>query len=219
MGVNVIEMRGAGVRFGERYAVRDASFEVGDREICALLGPVGSGKTTLLELASGIRRPTSGEVRVRGADPYQDRAELRTGIVWREGGLFPGLTVAEVVDTWRRWTVDPLSRDDALRLTGLGDFEDVLFERLSPCGQRMLDLALALVRGSDVLFLDEPSAGLDDVAARQVWSVLRRLAGDGVTILLATRHPHEARYADRIVVLEEGRLAATRASVPAHRAA
>jgi ABC-2 type transport system ATP-binding protein len=219
MGVNVIEMRGAGVRFGERYAVRDASFDVADGEVCALLGPVGSGKTTLLELASGMRRPSSGEVRMRGADPYQDRAELRTGVVWREGGLFPGLTAAEVVDTWRRWTADPLSRDEALRLTDLGGFEDVLFERLSPCGQRMLDLALALVSRSDVLFLDEPSAGLNDVAARQVWSVLRRLAGDGVTILLATRHSYEARYADRVVVLEEGRVAVAGACVPAHRAA
>ncbi|MEW2356847.1 ABC transporter ATP-binding protein [Spirillospora sp. NPDC029432] len=208
MGVNVIEVRGAGVRFGRREAVRGVSFAVGEGEICALLGPAGAGKTTLLEVAAGMRRPSSGEARVRGADPYEDRAALRTGAVWREGGLFPGLTAGEVVDTWRRWTADPITRDEALRATGLGGHEDVPFERLSPRGQRLLDLSLALVGRSDVLFLDEPSAGLDAAGARKIRSVLRELAGTGVTILLATRDPDEAAAADRTVVLDRGSVAA-----------
>ncbi|MFB4317943.1 ATP-binding cassette domain-containing protein [Actinomadura sp. 21ATH] len=208
MGVNVIEVRGAGVRFGRREAVRGVSFGVGEGEICALAGPAGAGKTTLLEVAAGMRRPTSGEVRVRGADPYEDRARLRTGAVWREGGLFPGLTVAEVVDTWRRWTVDPITRDEALRATGLGGSEDVPFERLTPCGQRMLDLSLALIGRSDVLFLDEPAAGLDRPGARKVRSVLRGLAAGGVTILLATSDPDDVAAADRAVVLDRGSVAA-----------
>ncbi|MFC5750239.1 ATP-binding cassette domain-containing protein [Actinomadura rugatobispora] len=206
MGVNVIEVSGAGVCFGGRDAVRDVSFGVAEGEVCALLGPPGAGKTTLLEIASGMRRPTSGRVRVRGADPYEDRAGLRTGAVWREGGLFPGLTVAEVVDTWRRWTLDPLPGDEALRLVGLGGCEGVPFERLTPCAQRLLDLALALVGRSDVLFLDEPSAGLDVASSRHVGSVLRGLAEDGVTILLATRDPYEAWCADRVGILDRGRL-------------
>ncbi|MFD0684897.1 ATP-binding cassette domain-containing protein [Actinomadura fibrosa] len=187
-------------------AVRDVSFTVAEGDVYALLGRYGSGKTTLLEMLAGLRRPTGGTVRVRGTDPYTDHDTVRTGTVWRDGGLFPGLTVAEVVDTWRRWTLDPLTRDDALRLTGLTRLADVPFERLTPGQRRLLDLALALVGRSDVLFLDEPTAGLDHAPARAVWAVLRSLAARGTTVVITTRDPEEACRADRIGVLDEGRL-------------
>jgi ABC-2 type transport system ATP-binding protein len=187
-------------------AVRDVSFTVAQGEVYALLGRYGSGKTTLLEILAGLRRPTGGTVRLRGADPYADRESARAGAVWRDGGLFPGLTVAEVVDTWRRWTLDPLTRDEALRLARLTDVADVPFESLTAGRRRMLDVALALVGRSDVLFLDEPAAGLDGVAAREVWSVLRTLAAHGVTVVVTTRDPGEACRADRVGILDEGRL-------------
>jgi ABC-2 type transport system ATP-binding protein len=187
-------------------AVRDVSFTVAKGEVYALLGRYGSGKTTLLEILAGLRRPTGGTVRLRGADPYDDRESARAGAVWRDGGLFPGLTVAEVVDTWRRWTLDPLTRDEALRLARLTDVADAPFESLTAGRRRMLDVALALVGRSDVLFLDEPAAGLDGVAARAVWSVLRTLAAHGVTVVVTTRDPGEACRADRVGILDEGRL-------------
>lgn len=187
-------------------AVRNVSFTVAQGEVYALLGRYGSGKTTLLEILAGLRRPTSGTVRFRGVDPYTDRDAARAGAVWRDGGLFPGLTVAEVVDTWRRWTLDPLTRDEALRLARLTDVADVPFERLTTGRRRMLDLALALVGRSDVLILDEPTAGLDAAAAREVWSVLLMLAAHGVSVIVATRDPDEACRAGRIGILDEGRL-------------
>ncbi|URM94973.1 ABC transporter ATP-binding protein [Actinomadura madurae] len=187
-------------------AVRNVSFTVAQGEVYALLGRYGSGKTTLLEILAGLRRPTRGTVRLRGVDPYTDRDAARAGTVWHDGGLFPGLTVAEVVDTWRRWTLDPLTRDEALRLARLTHLADVPFERLTAGQRRMLDLALALVGRSDVLFLDEPTAGLDAAAAREVWSVLLMLAAHGVTAVVATRGPDEACRADRVGVLDEGRL-------------
>lgn len=187
-------------------AVRNVSFTVAQGEVYALLGRYGSGKTTLLEILAGLRRPTGGTVRFRGVDPYTDRDAARAGAVWRDGGLFPGLTVAEVVDTWRRWTLDPLTRDDALRLVGLTDMADVPFERLTAGRRRMLDLALALIGRSDVLILDEPTTGLGDEAVREVWSVLLMLAAHGVSVVVATRDPGEACRADRIGVLDEGRL-------------
>ncbi|MEU8124571.1 ABC transporter ATP-binding protein [Spirillospora sp. NPDC049024] len=187
-------------------AVRNVSFTVARGEVYALLGRYGSGKTALLEILAGLRRPTGGAVRIRGADPYADRDAARAGAVWRDGGLFPGLTVAEVVDTWRRWTLDPLTRDRALRLARLTRLADVPFERLTAGQRRLLDLALALVGRSDVLVLDEPTAGLDTAAAREVWSVLRTLAADGVAVVATTRDPDEACRADRVGVLDEGRL-------------
>ncbi|WP_141583177.1 ATP-binding cassette domain-containing protein [Actinomadura sp. WMMA1423] len=187
-------------------AVRNVSFTVARGEVYALLGRYGSGKTALLEILAGLRRPTGGAVRIRGVDPYADRNAARAGAVWRDGGLFPGLTVAEVVDTWRRWTLDPLTRDRALRLARLTRLADVPFERLTIGQRRLLDLALALVGRSDVLVLDEPTAGLDTAAAREVWSVLRALAADGVAVVVTTRDPDEACRADRVGVLDEGRL-------------
>jgi ABC-2 type transport system ATP-binding protein len=187
-------------------AVRTVSFTVAQGEVYALLGRYGSGKTALLEILAGLRRPNGGTVRLRGADPYTDRDAARAGAVWRDGGLFPGLTVAEVVDTWRRWTLDPLTRDEALRLVGLARLADVPFERLTAGRRRLLDLALALVGRSDVLVLDEPTAGLDGAAAREVWSVLARLAADGVAVVVTTRDPDEACRADRVGILDEGRL-------------
>ncbi|GGT68016.1 ATP-binding cassette domain-containing protein [Actinomadura citrea] len=187
-------------------AVRTVSFTVAQGEVYALLGRYGSGKTALLEILAGLRRPTGGTVRLRGADPYTDRDAARAGAVWRDGGLFPGLTVAEVVDTWRRWTLDPLTRDEALRLVGLARLADVPFERLTAGRRRLLDLALALVGRSDVLVLDEPTAGLGGAAAREVWSVLARLAADGVAVVVTTRDPDEACRADRVGILDEGRL-------------
>ncbi|XRQ13302.1 ATP-binding cassette domain-containing protein [Actinomadura welshii] len=195
-------------------AVRNVSFTVAEGEVYALLGGYGSGKTTLLEILAGLRRPTGGSVRLRGADPYTDRRDdrgaARSTAVWRDGGLFPGLTVAEIVDTWRRWTLDPLTRDEALRLAGLAGAADLPFERLGAGRRRMLDLALALVGRSDVLFLDEPTAGLDEADAREVWSVLRMIAADGASVVLATRDPQEACRADRVGVLDEGRLVTAR---------
>ncbi|MFG2003177.1 ATP-binding cassette domain-containing protein [Spirillospora sp. NPDC048911] len=212
---------GAGGRppSGGTDVVRGVSFGVAQGEIYALLGGHGAGKTTLLEAVAGDRRPVSGTVRVRGADPYAERAVLRTGAVWRDGGLFPGLTVAEVVDTWRRWTLDPLTRDEALRLTGLGGLADVPFERLSAGQRRLLDLALALVGRSDVLFLDEPTVGLGEDDVRWIWSVLRFLAANGVTVLLTTRDVDEACRADRIGVMGEGRLPVGQDSVRVQAAA
>ncbi|MEU5990297.1 ABC transporter ATP-binding protein [Spirillospora sp. NPDC047418] len=194
-------------------AVRNVSFTVAEGEVYALLGRYGSGKTTLLEMLAGLRRPTSGTVRFRGADPYDDRDSARAGAVWRDGGLFPGLTVTEVIDTWRRWTLDPITRDEALRLARLTHIADVPFEQLFPGQRRRLDLALALVGRSDVLFLDEPTAGLDAGAAREVWSVLRMLAAGGVSVVVTTRDPGEACRADRVGILDEGRLVTGRDAV------
>ncbi|MBW8484886.1 ATP-binding cassette domain-containing protein [Actinomadura parmotrematis] len=208
MRAPLIEVRDLYVRAGEGETVRGVSFTLSRGEVYAVLEAVaGSGATTLLEAVAGLRRPVSGTVRVGGADPYEHRDAVRSGAVWREGGLFPGLTVAEVVDAWRRWTLDPLTRDEALALTGLAGLADVRFERLGPGERRLLDVALALVARSDVLYLDGPTAGLGGADAARVWDVLRLIAAHGTAVLVATGDPAEAARADRVGVLARGRLA------------
>ncbi|REE95453.1 ATP-binding cassette domain-containing protein [Thermomonospora umbrina] len=203
MSRNVIEVRDLTAGRGGADAVRGASFTVPRGTVYALLGRYGSGKTTLLETVAGDRRPLAGTVRVAGIDPY---ARGGAGGVWREGGLFPGLTVAEVVETWRRWTLDPLGADEVLDRVGLSGLSGTPFERLGPGARRRLDLALALMGRSDVLFLDEPTTGLTGGDARQVRTTVRELAHGGTTVLLATCDPQEARGADRVGVLDAGRL-------------
>ncbi|WP_026341339.1 ATP-binding cassette domain-containing protein [Actinomadura atramentaria] len=200
---HVIEVRDLEVRAGEDETVRGVSFALAAGEIGALRGP---GARAVLEAAAGVRRPAAGTVRVAGGDPYARPDEVRAGAVWRDGGLFPGLTVAEVVDTWRRWTLDPLGRDEALRRTGLAGAAGVPFERLTALQRRLLDLALALVGRSDALFLEEPTAGLGAGDADRVWSVLRFAAEHGVTVLATVRDEAEAARADRSGRLRDGRL-------------
>ncbi|WP_245868667.1 ATP-binding cassette domain-containing protein [Actinomadura meyerae] len=203
---------------GGREKGAGVSFTVAAGEICALLGRAGSGKTAVLEAVAGLRRPVSGSVRVRGADPYGDREGLRLGAVWREGGDHAGFTVEEVAESYRRWTLDPLTTAEALELTGLGDLAAVRFERLTAGQRRLLDLALALLNRSDVLFLDDPLAGLDSGTVERIWTVLRDVAGSGAAILFSTRSLAEASRADRTSVVDEGR-ACPAAPPPRARAA
>jgi ABC-2 type transport system ATP-binding protein len=209
MNTTVIEVRDLQVGHG---AVDEISFTVAKGEIHALLGRSGLASTAVLEVVSGHRRPTRGTVRVTGVDPYAQPDAIKIGTVWRDGGLFPGLTVTEVVDTWRRWTLDPLTRAEALRLTGLTACARTHFEDLTAAERRRLDLALALIGRSDVLFLDEPLAGLEGEARREVWVTLRYLASHGVTILVATRVADDACWADQVQIMDPVRPAWLRAA-------
>ncbi|MFD0683261.1 ATP-binding cassette domain-containing protein [Actinomadura fibrosa] len=204
MGAIVVEARDLYVSSGGRM-VRDLSLAVPEGEIHALLGHRGAGKTLALEALAGLRRPCGGRVRLRGADPYAERDGFRVGAVWRDGGSFPGLTVTEVIEGWRRWTLDPLTVDEVLALTGLEKVAGVRFERLTAGERRLLDLALAMVNRSDVLFLDEPTSGLDDGTIHRIWATLRRVAAVGMTVLLTTRDAAESRRACRVSVVDRDR--------------
>ncbi|MEV4252064.1 ATP-binding cassette domain-containing protein [Spirillospora sp. NPDC049652] len=201
MRPSVVEIRDLHIQ--ARHETRGkVSLSLGRGEVHAVLGGHGAGKTTLLETVAGLRPPASGSVETGAGGP---------AVVWREGGLFPGLTVAEVVDAWRRWTLDPLTRSEALRLTGLTDRASVTFERLDAAERRLLDLTLALVGRSDLLLLDEPFTGLDALSAARVRTVLRFLADSGTAVLFTTRDIDEACRADRVTVLDARLPSAARA--------
>ncbi|MBL6276379.1 ABC transporter ATP-binding protein [Micromonospora fiedleri] len=205
----MIEVNDLTVAYGSVHAVRGVSFQVTPGEVVALLGRNGAGKTSTMQVLAGHRAATSGRVRVAGGDPYRDRATVRrhVGIMLQEAGFLGELTVAETVQAWRRFGRDPLPRDEVLDLVDLRAQARIRVGRLSGGQRRRLDLALAILHRPQVLFLDEPTTGLDPEARQNTWQVIEGLALAGTTVLLTTHYLQEAeRLAGRVLMMEAGRL-------------
>jgi len=202
----VIELRQV---YGDYEAVRGITFSVARGELFALLGTNGAGKTTTMEVLEGYRAATNGRVRVLGLDPRRDRRTLRPriGIMLQEGGFLDDLTVAETVAAWRGLAADVGRRvnDDVLELVGLTDKARTRVRQLSGGQKRRLELALAVLARPEVLFLDEPTTGMDPEARRDTWEVIRALRGEGTTVLLTTHYLEEAeRLADHLAIMHQG---------------
>lgn len=206
-----IEVSGLRQRYGDFEAVRGVSFSVATGELFALLGTNGAGKTTTIEVLEGYRPATEGRVRVLGLDPRRDRRALRprVGIMLQHGGFLEDLTVAETVAAWAGFAAD-VNRPaigDVLELVGLAHKARTRIRQLSGGQKRRLDLALAVIARPEVLFLDEPTTGMDPEARRDTWEVIGRLRGEGVTVLLTTHYLEEAeRLADHLAIMHEGRI-------------
>ena len=220
---HVIEVAGLHRHYGPAGAagfdaVRGVGLGVRRGELFALLGTNGAGKTSTMELIEGLAAPSAGRVRVLGRDPYRERAAVRPriGIMLQEGG-FPGdLTVAETGRTWAGLTggAGPggggRTPDEALELVGLTGRRGVRVKQLSGGERRRLDLAMALLGCPEVLFLDEPSTGLDPEARAATWQLVRELRARGTTVLLTTHYLEEAEeLADRLAIMHRGRIATT----------
>ncbi|WP_405628767.1 ABC transporter ATP-binding protein [Streptomyces sp. NBC_00016] len=192
-------------------AVRGISFHVDRGEIFALLGTNGAGKTSTVELLEGLARPDGGRIRVLGHDPYAERAAVRprTGVMLQEGGFPSELTVAETARMWAGCVSRARPIGEALALVGLAGRADVRVKQLSGGERRRLDLALAVLGEPEVLFLDEPTTGLDAEGRRDTWDLVRALRDAGTTVLLTTHYLEEAEnLADRLAILHKGRIAA-----------
>ncbi|MFG2841713.1 ABC transporter ATP-binding protein [Kitasatospora sp. NPDC048296] len=215
-GDSVIEVTDLHRRYGtgttEYHAVRGVDLTVGRGELFALLGTNGAGKTSTMEVIEGMAAPTRGTVRVLGHDPFTERAAVRPriGIMLQEGG-FPGeLTAAETGRTWAGMTSGARPVAEALELVGLGHRADVRVKQLSGGERRRLDLAMALLGRPEVLFLDEPSTGLDPEARAAVWRLVRELRAQGTTVLLTTHYLEEAEeLADRLAIMHGGQVVTT----------
>ncbi|MPY59675.1 ABC transporter ATP-binding protein [Streptomyces spongiae] len=193
-------------------AVRGITFSVGRGELFALLGTNGAGKTSTVELLEGLAPPSAGRVRVLGHDPYEERPAVRPriGVMLQEGGFPSELTVAETVRMWAGCTSGARSTEEALEMVGLARRAGVRVKQLSGGEKRRLDLALALLGRPEVLFLDEPTTGLDAEGRRATWELVRELRDGGTTVLLTTHYLEEAEgLAERLAILHEGRIAAT----------
>jgi ABC-2 type transport system ATP-binding protein len=192
-------------------AVRGIGFSVRRGEIFALLGTNGAGKTSTVELLEGLARPAGGTVRVLGHDPFTQRAAVRprTGVMLQEGGFPSELTVAETTRMWAGCVSGARPADEVLALVGLDGKAGVRVKQLSGGERRRLDLALALLGEPEVLFLDEPTTGLDAEGRRDTWELVRALRDRGTTVLLTTHYLEEAeQLADRLAILHAGRIAA-----------
>jgi ABC-2 type transport system ATP-binding protein len=206
-GETVIEVDGLRRSYGELEAVRGVSLEVRRGELFALLGTNGAGKTTTIEVLEGLQRPSAGQVRVFGMDPVRDRALVRrrTGMMLQSGGFTGTLTVGETVELWRALTPRPRPAAQALELVELDRRRDVAVDQLSGGERRRLELALAVLGRPELLFLDEPTTGMDPASRRRTWEVVRALQSDGATVLLTTHYLEEAEaLADRVAIMHEG---------------
>ncbi|PBC76852.1 ABC-2 type transport system ATP-binding protein [Streptomyces sp. TLI_235] len=210
-GTAAVEVRDLHRRYGDYEAVRGVSFTVARGELFALLGTNGAGKTTTLEVLEGYGPPSSGTVRVFGLDPYAQGPEVRrrTGVMLQEGGFFKELTVRETVDSWRSFLTGPRPTAEVLGQVGLTERADTRVAQLSGGERRRLDLALAVLNDPDLLFLDEPTTGMDPEARRTTWRIVKELQAAGTTVLLTTHYLEEAQQlADRVAIMDRGRLAA-----------
>ncbi|MFE7841813.1 ABC transporter ATP-binding protein [Streptomyces sp. NPDC057474] len=210
---DVIEVTDLRRVYGGGYeAVRGITFSVGRGELFALLGTNGAGKTSTVELLEGLAPPSGGRVRVLGHDPHEERAAVRPriGVMLQEGGFPSELTVAETVRMWAGCTSGARPVGEALELVGLARRAGVRVKQLSGGEKRRLDLALALLGRPEVLFLDEPTTGLDAEGRQDTWQLVRELRDGGTTVLLTTHYLEEAEgLADRLAILHEGSVAAT----------
>ncbi|HUR13447.1 MAG TPA: ABC transporter ATP-binding protein [Mycobacteriales bacterium] len=194
-------------RYGKRTAVDGLSFTAAAGQVTALLGPNGAGKTTTIEVAEGFRDPDGGAVRVLGLDPRDQAVKHRVGVMPQTGGGYPGLRAGELLRLVASFHRDPHSPADLLERLGLSEVERIPFRRLSGGQQQRLSLAMAVVGRPELVFLDEPTAGLDPQARRATWDLVHALRRDGVSVLLTTHLMDEAeQLADHVVVVDHGRL-------------
>jgi ABC-2 type transport system ATP-binding protein len=206
-----ISVVGLEKRYGATVALAGLDFEVAAGEVFGLLGPNGAGKTTTVEILEGYRTPDAGTVRVLGLDPVGDGTRLRPriGVMLQEGGLYPGLRPRELLALFAAYYDNPDDPDALIDLVGLRDSVRTYVRRLSGGQAQRLSLACALVGRPEVLFLDEPTAGMDPHARATTWQLVRDLRARGTTILLTTHAMDEAeQLCDRVAIVSAGRLAA-----------
>jgi ABC-2 type transport system ATP-binding protein len=204
-----VELRGVERRFGDVVALRGVDLALSAGATVALLGPNGAGKSTTISIMLGLLEPSAGEARTLGMSPREAVASGRVGAMLQSTGLPKGVRVRELVELVRALYPNPLPRVELLERAGLATLQDRRTETLSGGEEQRLRFALAIAGDPDLVFLDEPTVGMDVETRRAFWLDIRRSAGEGRTILFATHYLEEAdQVADRVVVLDHGRVVA-----------
>ncbi|MFD4986963.1 ABC transporter ATP-binding protein [Streptomyces sp. NPDC058374] len=206
----VLQVRGLIKRYGTKTAVDglDLTARAG---VTAVLGPNGAGKTTTVETCEGYRRPDAGTVRVLGLDPVREAPVLRPriGVMLQSGGVYSGARAGEMLRHMAKLHAHPLDVDALIERLGLGSCGRTTYRRLSGGQQQRLALAMAVVGRPELVFLDEPTAGLDPQARRSTWELVRELRADGVSVVLTTHAMDEAeQLADDVAIIDAGRVVA-----------
>jgi ABC-2 type transport system ATP-binding protein len=204
-----VELKNVTKNYGNVQALKDFSLTVERGEVVAILGPNGAGKSTAIALMLGMRSPSSGNVALLGENPRLANHRRQIGVMLQESGVPASLTVRELVELFSRFHDDPMETREAIRMAGLEEKAGSPLGRLSGGQKQRVYFALALVGNPDVLFLDEPTTGLDVEARRNFWDQINTQIARGKTIVLTTHNLEEAdTLARRIVVIHQGRIVA-----------
>ena len=206
----VISVRHLRKTYGKIKAVNNVSFDVEQGEIFGMLGPNGAGKTTTMEIVEGIRPADAGSVTVLGVDVRRNSRKVKAsiGVQLQATSLYPRLTVCEVLDLFASFFPRHVPVARVIKLAGLEDCHDNRCNKLSGGQQQRLSVALALVNNARILFLDEPTTGLDPQSRRNLWDLIEYVRRKGRTVFLTTHYMEETEEADRVCVIDHGRIVA-----------
>jgi ABC-2 type transport system ATP-binding protein len=208
-GLIVASLEAVNKNYGNIRALRAVDFRVHAGQVVALLGPNGAGKTTAVKLLLGLSQPTAGKVRVFGGDPTNPANRMRTGAMLQVGRVPETLRVREHIDLFSSYYTKPMAAAEVLAAAGLEKLSDRKFGDLSGGQKQRVLFALAICGDPDLLFLDEPTVGLDVEARRMLWDEIRRMVERGKTVLLTTHYLQEAdALADRVAVINQGEIIA-----------
>jgi ABC-2 type transport system ATP-binding protein len=210
---NSVRVEGLKKYYDSVKAVDGISFSVEPGTVFGMLGPNGAGKTTTIETLIGLKDRDEGEVSILGFDPARsaglNEIQDKIGVQLQSPSLFPRLKVKEIVDLFASFYPDPLDSDQVLGRVGLNKKSDAQVKSLSGGQQHRLAVALAMVSNGDIIFLDEPTTGLDPQARRQLWNVISQLKQEGVTVFLTTHYMDEAEtLCDELVIIDYGKVIA-----------
>lgn len=202
-----VRLRGVSKRYGSTTAVSDLDLDVQRAEVLALLGPNGAGKTTTVEMCEGFIKPDAGTIEILGLNPITDNARVREriGVMLQGGGAYPAAQAGEMLNLVAAYSANPLDPQWLMETLGLTEAARTTYRRLSGGQQQRLALACAVVGRPELVFLDEPTAGMDAHARIVVWELIDALRSDGVTVVLTTHQLTEAEeLADRLVIIDHG---------------
>jgi ABC-2 type transport system ATP-binding protein len=208
-GDAVIRVDGLRKVYGDLVAVDGIKFDVRPGEVFGLLGPNGAGKTTTVEVLEGLRKPDGGSVSVLGLDVARDSAQVkpRIGVSLQNAALYPKLTVVELLDLFANFYPKSRTTDELIGLMDLGEKRKSRTQELSGGQKQRLSVALALVGDPELVFLDEPTTGMDPAARRMLWEVIEGMKADGRSVLLTTHYLEEAEVlCDRIAIMDHGKI-------------
>ena len=213
-----IEVENLTKRYGDLTAVDDISFSIHEGEVFGILGPNGAGKTTTLEVIEGLLSPTSGRTLVMGMDTHQQSEEVKRhiGVQLQASAYFEYLTLREILDLFGRFYPRRLSPEELLDKVDLTEKADTTVGKLSGGQKQRFTIAAALINNPEVVFLDEPTTGLDPQARRNLWDFIRVMSEDSRTVVLTTHYMEEAEYlCNRVAIMDQARIVAVVVPSPA----
>jgi ABC-2 type transport system ATP-binding protein len=205
----VCSLQGVSKNYGTVHALKNVRLAIRAGELVALLGPNGAGKTTAVKLLLGLASPSAGQVSVFGGNPVQPEVRMRIGAMLQVAKVPETLRVREHLDLFSSYYLNPMPMDEVVAAAGLEQIKDRRFGELSGGQRQRVLFALAICGNPDIVFLDEPTVGLDVEARRMLWEQIRKLVSGGKTILLTTHYLQEAdALADRVIVINQGQIIA-----------